>query len=526
MESSSKLIEPSIMQCPDYGKLGLWMSKTFPHHFKTKEVFFINQILQVKSLDDVETFLTLQPRDLITKLGRKTYLQWLPTIVNCMTYWTILVGIQTSMSYTDFIEQREALHEMVSQIFSPDNSPKYSSVSPLAQQYDVTSPTFRPQSPQVTDYVPTNPKMVDSHGQAFSSTNSIQGGVNDKKDSKSLANDKGSHHSHYSYRWWDGNESVDSFNSYSHKPGGRMKRGEASKSVGHSSHSKSRNPDSDRHFRSLPAKVRTKFDKISWDGMHTTFRPFRRAVEGHLLQVGAGYLASNNFVEAYKILGEEYLKTDKFWNTYKISYPQALYDMRYLYGILVTATKDMQHKIILKFESSQDGILAWNELKKDFAHDGSEDLKIEQLEAQVHQPYSSCEPGGMAGYIDKFQAYVAELETMIPKDYTEARKKRLLLTNIREAEGVAHLIQKCRDDPKMGYEATAAYLRKNAVLVDYANQSKPPRKLMTSTKEATPSNDEDWMNVDKVSSLFHSMASEGGLKLLTRSLIQRHSEKA
>ena len=145
----------------------------------------------------------------------------------------------------------------------------------------------------------------------------------------------------------------------------------------------------------------------------------------------------------------------------------------------------MQHKLILKYEASQDGVLAWDEFKKDFAHDGSEDLKIEQLDTKVHQPYSSREPGGMAIFIDKFQACVAELETMIPQDYIDPCRKRLLLTNIRDAEGVAHFIQTCRDNLSLSYDATAAYLRKNAIIMDHANRTKPARKLMQTTFEPT-----------------------------------------
>ena len=428
IEPSSTVLGPAITPCPDYSKLGLWMSQTFPHHFTTKDVFFINQILKIRTLDDLEVFLTLQPADLIAKLGQTTYNQWLPTIINCMTCWTILAGVKDSISFTEFLEQREVLHEMVRHTFSEVllQPPKYSRVSPLAAQYGVTSslPSSHPPKSHRSSYIPSEPRMVDSVGLPFvTPTEPFQGGMDmdvDKEKENSTSGLKD-----LPINGWEleGNGAADSVSSRFRKP-------RSHKSDGHSSHSKSRGGDSDRHFRSLPAKARTKFEKISWNGMHTSFRPFRRAVEGHLLQVGAGYLASNKFVEAYKILGEEYLKTDKFWNTYKISYPQALYDTRYLYGILVTATKDMQHKIILKYEVNQDGILAWDEFKKDFAYDGSEDLKIEQLEAQVHQPYSPRKPGGMAGYIDKFQAYIAELETMIPADYTNARKKTLLLTNI------------------------------------------------------------------------------------------------
>ena len=163
---------------------------------------------------------------------------------------------------------------------------------------------------------------------------------------------------------------------------------------------------------------------------------------------------------------------------YEILTPQAYYDQTHFHGILVSATKDLQNKIIIKYEQSQDGILAWDKLIKDFAYDGSKELRVEQLETFINKPFTSNQPGGMAAYIDQFQAYIGELETIAPLEYTDSRKKRLLIANIRDAEGVAHLIQKCRDDPTMSYDTCAAYLRKNAIMIDHATRVKPPRKLL------------------------------------------------
>ena len=180
----------------------------------------------------------------------------------------------------------------------------------------------------------------------------------------------------------------------------------------------------------------------------------------------------------------------------------------------MSATTDLQNKTIIKYEASQDGILAWNELKKDYAYNGSMELRIEQLEATIQKPYSPTTSGGMASYIDQFQAYVGELETIAPEEYTDSRKKRLLLANIRDAEGVAHLIQKCRDDELMSYEACAAYLRKYAYLIDNSNRARSPRKLLhvKDIEELDHEKEEPSMTIEHVTKLFHTMALESGLK--------------
>ena len=488
----------------DYLRLGTWMHDRFSHHFSIQDAYFINHILKLQSSLEVRGFLDTKPQDILEELGVDVYNKWLNTLINCVTFWSILLDMTSSLPLPTFMDMRSQLHEMVKQSFTEilQPPPPYQRISSLAVQHGVTYQAM-----------PTAPSMVDSHGEVYASSAPFSGGLEEYKDAHDDDRSRRSHRTIHSSKWENASVRTDGSRVSAKSTGSKYRppRNLGSRNGGDSSPYKLTPLESDRHYRSLPMKARSKFEKISWDGLHSTFKPFSRAVEGHLLQVGAGYLASKEFVDVYKTLKEEYFKTQQFWNTYKVSYPQALYDVRYLYGILLTATQKMQHKIILKYEASQDGILAWNEFKKDFAHDGSEDLKIEQLETKVHEPYSSREPGSMAAFIDKFQAYVAELETMIPADYTDARKKRLLLTNIRDAEGVAHLIQKCRDDNGMSYDATAAYLRKNAILVDHANRIKPTRKVMTVGNTAETS-DHTTMDIDKVSSLFHSMAVEGGLE--------------
>ena len=93
----------------------------------------------------------------------------------------------------------------------------------------------------------------------------------------------------------------------------------------------------------------------------------------------------------------------------------------------------------------------------------------------------------------------------------------MLLANIRDAEGVAHLVQRCRDDDTMSYDACAAYLRKNAILIDHTTKVKPPKRLMhvsdhydpyDSDKEKKPTT----MTMEAVTKLFHSMSQESEVK--------------
>ena len=83
----------------------------------------------------------------------------------------------------------------------------------------------------------------------------------------------------------------------------------------------------------------------------------------------------------------------------------------------------------------------------------------------------------MAAYKDKFQAYIVELKTSVTMNYNDFRIKTMLVSNFENAEGISHLIQKCRYDENMTYAMCAAYLRKSAIVIYHANALKPLRLM-------------------------------------------------
>ena len=165
------------------------------------------------------------------------------------------------------------------------------------------------------------------------------------------------------------------------------------------------------------------------------------SIEGHLLQVGAGYLIDKLFVRNFLEQDTAYLKFDEFWDEYYISAPQALCDKQYLYGMLLSSNSNPRHKILLHCAASKDGIHAWATFKAECAYDGSEELHIEQLEVLIAQQYSIGSIDSLSGYIVRFQSYIGELQILAEEDYSDSHKKRLLLKNLRDTESLLPLVQ-------------------------------------------------------------------------------------
>ena len=251
-------------------------------------------------------------------------------------------------------------------------------------------------------------------------------------------------------------------------------------------------------------------EKIQWDGQCFSFRPYKLAITGHLLQNGAAYLVDHSFhlsYSKYSKVGEDYLESEDFRVTYPdVTIKQARIDKTYLYGMLMSSNrKDGKQKIILKYETSQDGIAAWIEFIRDYDNNGSEEVRATKLENLVSMKYSYKYPGGFLKYIDTLQANLNELDILLPGQYSESHKKRILFRNIKEIKTLKHLIQSCKDR-EMSYQEAATYLRIHGAELDEEDQD--TRKKNQVEKEVG----DNYLSYEDTRSTYVMMAEEHGAR--------------
>ena len=168
-------------------------------------------------------------------------------------------------------------------------------------------------------------------------------------------------------------------------------------------------------------------DKIQWDGQYSSFRTYKLAIMGHLLQVGAGYMVNPTFHESYLQYADaeaDYLESEDFKLTYpEIPLLQAKLDRAYLYGMLISSNrKDGERKFILKYERIQDRLMAWIEFLKDYDNLGSSEVRSAKLESKIHIKYTYEYPGGLLNYLDTLQANLNELNNLLPGLYLDGQK--------------------------------------------------------------------------------------------------------
>ena len=184
------------------------------------------------------------------------------------------------------------------------------------------------------------------------------------------------------------------------------------------------------------------------------------------------YVFDKNFLRNYKEIGGEYFISNEFWSEYYVPLRQAQYDRRHMYSLLRMTTRGVENRILDKYSKTADGFLAWIEFIERYSCNGSKEVKVETLELEISKPCTATYPGGLERYIDDFQINMSQLDVLrTDVELSDASKKRMLLRNLREVPGIAHLLQSCKDNPDRSYEETATYLQVNTIHIHNKQKS-------------------------------------------------------
>jgi len=401
--------------------------------------------------------------------------------------------------YSSFITFKEHSFQTIFNDFGQPQPPRYQKTSPYVKSGAYVPPHQRHHK----IYTPTSPAYCDT----FNETASFQGGstrsrssFKSSKSKKSRLSSKGNEASHHSSSQ---NHFNDDIPMEEEIPEDALYGDDISQISNHST---------SRKLRTIfkPAKPRTKLDaRLTWNGHRSTFRVYKHAIEGHLTQVGMDYLTNPKFVDEYMEKGEALFLEDGFYDKWGLSVPQAKYDIKALYGALETSNRNNYNRIIMKYASNKDGIRAWKEFKRVYANDGSAEIRVELLEAKIAPYYDPSKDGELYKYLETFQAFLMELESLSPEEYPDKRKKKLLLQKFRFVHGLKHLVQHCKDD-ELNYTQCANYLSENAVGYDHEQQIQGSSRRMMEV--STYQHESPSLSLTETRMMFHTMAQESNVQ--------------
>ena len=229
----------------------------------------------------------------------------------------------------------------------------------------------------------------------------------------------------------------------------------------------------EQNGRLRPSRNRSPFPHSkTWDGKVESFPTFRRMIEGHLLQVGAGYLLDENFLDKYRELGESYFETDMFCYRHDVGLAQARYDNSYLYGILLTTNRKNPMCPLLEdptYKDTQDGILCWQAFCERYSYQGRPlSLEIERLEKSLQSPCeSTVNYTEFRSFLDQHETNVYILQKLLRdrnEPVSDGYIKERLVWSLSSVEPAHYLTQKIRDTESMDYRESLRYLGLNAAM--------------------------------------------------------------
>ena len=217
----------------------------------------------------------------------------------------------------------------------------------------------------------------------------------------------------------------------------------------------------------------------TWDGKLDSFPAYKRMVEGHLLQVGAGYLFDKTCVDRYKELGESYFYSDEFFYRYRTSQAQVMYDRSYLYGLLLTTNCKNPMCPLLKdptYKDTSDRILCWSAFCERYAHQGLPlSVEVDRLEQKLFLPCeSTVSYTGFRSFLDQHETSVYVLQHLLcdtDKPLLDTYIKERLVQSLQLVAPVLHLTQKISNTKDMDYRASLRYLGQNAILCTWPNST-------------------------------------------------------
>ena len=517
----------------DYPGFWGWIKDNFPNYYSLGLYTFIISDFRCYSLDALGAAIaSWNPELLIASLGPAKYDKWRTQLLDLTIIYNFAVAhlwplpALSKAPFSQWFRYRANCYEHITLAFPKAKEyrlslppPNYTRHSPVVarereQNRKRNGPSSQYSRSSHRSYCTTSPNLPTTESvYSRGSQSSHHSGGGSRKSSKKR---KEKNLSAHMYPWQTGGETdpVDEFvDNRSYPEADPYDMCDA----------KSRRSRSPAEPWNRPAKPRSKInEKISWNGKRSAFREFRKAVEGHLLQVNAGYLIDIEFLATYAThhaAGTQmtFLSSAPFWEQYNVPFEQSKTDKQYLYGILVTACRQTDNKVILERKRDLDGILAWSHMLRTYDNGGSTELRTGKIDDDARKPYTHNYPGGLTAYVEQFQALIAEMDSIAPLEYTDGQKQRLLIKNIRAHPGVAHLAQHCKDFG-MTYFDAAEYLAKNAVIYDHDVSTYKPKRMMTVIEEG---NVHAYLTATEVTALFEETARESNIFLAHQSFQNR-----
>jgi len=181
--------------------------------------------------------------------------------------------------------------------------------------------------------------------------------------------------------------------------------------------------------------------KTTWNGWLNTFETFKCMLESWMVQHGMQYLLKPECAKAYQLGGWAQAQ----WHVPKdITQEQCANDSEILYGVLLSCCREhpVPNKYILHFESTANGIAAWDLFLQDYGSKNNLDVQKAEIDKELLRAYDPAQKGGILQYLDDTELAWVRMEMLDPCNMLlDKAKIRAIKNKLQDTEYIGDIIQ-------------------------------------------------------------------------------------
>jgi hypothetical protein len=103
--------------CKDFRRYADYVKKHFPEEINSRAVYFITMIAVIQTINDIYSSILLGPEEWLKKLGTTKYKKYMPTIVDLQIIWSFTLGILDETPYAEYVTLRNNALEDTKEAF-------------------------------------------------------------------------------------------------------------------------------------------------------------------------------------------------------------------------------------------------------------------------------------------------------------------------------------------------------------------------------------------------------------------------
>ena len=106
-----------IAPCTNFTRYSFWLKKHFPDHVHRQEINFLDNVLKIKSIYNLDKYYAFTSRDWKMELGEHLYRRYVKFIIELVIIWKVTHHNHNDLSYSTYMTIRNCILKIFSEHF-------------------------------------------------------------------------------------------------------------------------------------------------------------------------------------------------------------------------------------------------------------------------------------------------------------------------------------------------------------------------------------------------------------------------